>query len=109
MIKNYPKPTKSLTKAKNDLKIWGYCLLEEAIPKELNNLSMDRLIEQAQAEKKLNLAYEDGSKSKKWGEFENNSHTKGINQRVWMLPNKGKVFLDILQNHAYINLSLIHI
>jgi hypothetical protein len=103
MIKNYPKPTKSLTKAKNDLKIWGYCLLEEAIPKELNNLSMDRLIEQAQAEKKLNLAYEDGSKSKKWGEFENNSHTKGINQRVWMLPNKGKVFLDILQNHAYIN------
>ncbi|MDB4239188.1 phytanoyl-CoA dioxygenase family protein [Alphaproteobacteria bacterium] len=103
MIKNYPKPTKSLTKAKNDLKIWGYCLLEEAIPKELNNLSMNRLIEQAQAEKKLNLAYEDGSKSKKWGEFENNSHTKGINQRVWMLPNKGKVFLDILQNHAYIN------
>jgi ectoine hydroxylase-related dioxygenase (phytanoyl-CoA dioxygenase family) len=97
----YPKPTASLKTAKNDLKKWGYCLLENAIPKNLNTKSMERLIEQAEAEKQLNIAYEDGSKTKKWGEFNNKDASSGINQRVWMLPNKGKVFLDILQNHSY--------
>ena len=62
---------------------------------------MERLIEQAEAEKQLNIAYEDGSKTKKWGEFNNKDASSGINQRVWMLPNKGKVFLDILQNYSY--------
>lgn len=101
MKENYPKPTASLKTAKNDLKKWGYCLLENAIPKNLNTKSMERLIEQAEAEKQLNIAYEDGSKTKKWGEFNNKDASSGINQRVWMLPNKGKVFLDILQNHSY--------
>ena len=101
MKENYPKPTASLKTAKNDLKKWGYCLLENAIPKNLNTNSMERLIEQAEAEKQLNIAYEDGSKTKKWGEFNNKDASSGINQRVWMLPNKGKVFLDILENHNY--------
>tara|TARA_B100000767_G_scaffold92940_1_gene89328 strand:+ start:306 stop:1265 length:960 start_codon:yes stop_codon:yes gene_type:complete len=100
---NYPKPTVSQKTAKNDLKEWGYCLLENAIPKSLNTKSMKRLIEQAEAEKKLNIAYEDGSKTKKWGEFNNKDTNPGINQRVWMLPNKGQVFLDILQNHKYVD------
>ena len=103
MKQNYPKPTASLKTAKNDLKKWGYCLLENAIPKNLNTKSMERLIEQAEAEKRLNIAYEDGSKEKKWGEFNNKDTNTGINQRVWMLPNKGKVFLDILQNHNYVD------
>ena len=103
MNQNYPKPTESLKTAKNDLKKWGYCLLENAIPKDLNTKSMERLIEQAEAEKKLNIAYEDGSKTKKWGEFNNKDTNPGINQRVWMLPNKGQVFLDILQNHKYVD------
>ena len=50
------------------------------------------------AEKKLKIAYEDGSKTKKWGEFSTKEDETGINQRVWMLPNKGKVFLEILEN-----------
>ena len=103
MNQNYPKPTVSQKTAKNDLKEWGYCLLENAIPKSLNTKSMKRLIEQAEAEKKLNIAYEDGSKTKKWGEFNNKDTNPGINQRVWMLPNKGQVFLDILQNHKYVD------
>ena len=103
MKEKYPKPTASLKTAKNDLKKWGYCLLENAIPKNLNTKSMERLIEQAEAEKQLNIAYEDGSKTKKWGEFNNKDTNPGINQRVWMLPNKGQVFLDILQNHKYVD------
>jgi len=63
----YPKSTKSLAIAKSDLKKWGYCLLEDAIPNKLNKLAIARLVEQAKAEKHLNLAYEDGSKSKKMG------------------------------------------
>jgi ectoine hydroxylase-related dioxygenase (phytanoyl-CoA dioxygenase family) len=101
--KNYPKPTKSIEVAKNDLTKWGYCLLENAIPADLNKKVLGRLIEQAEAEKKLNIAYEDGSKTKKWGEFDKNKDNTGINQRVWMLPNKGKVFLEILEPHNYVD------
>lgn len=99
----YPQPTKSIITAKSNLKKWGYCLLENAIPRELNILASKRLQEQARAEKQLNIAYEDGSKEIKWGDFDKNSKSSGINQRVWMLPNKGKAFLDILQNHNYID------
>ena len=100
---NYPKPTESVEVAKNDLKKWGYCLLEDAIPADLNKKVLERLIEQAEAEKKLNIAYEDGSKTRKWGEFDKNKDNTGINQRVWMLPNKGKVFLEILEPHNYVD------
>ena len=110
MSTSFPKPTDDFEKCKKDLKKWGYCLLENAIPQDINQKALQRLTEQADAEKKLNLAFEDGSKTKKWGEFkkENSSESRnfnskegGINQRVWMLPNKGKVFLEILNNHKY--------
>ena len=107
MSNKYPKPTDDFDKAKNDLKTWGYCLLLNAIPKKINESAKKRLIEQAYAEKKLDLAFEDGSKTKKWGEFKAKSSTNfksddgGINQRIWMLPNKGKEFLNILDKHNY--------
>ncbi len=103
MNKHYPKPTKLTEVAKNDLKKWGYCLLKNAIPADLNKKVLERLVEQAAAEKKLNIAYEDGSKTNKWGEFNKNKNNTGINQRVWMLPNKGKVFLEILKQHNYVD------
>ncbi len=113
MTSKYPKPTDNLNKAKIDLKKWGYCLLLDAIPKVINQNAKNRLIEQANAEKKLHLAFEDGSLSRKWGEFKKksskeiknfNSNHGGINQRVWMLPNKGREFLSILDNHKYFEL-----
>ena len=100
--KNFPQATKSIAKAKLDLKEWGYCLLKDAIPTDLNDELSRRLVEQANAEKKQKLAYEDGSKEKKWGEFDN-TKKGGINQRVWMLPNKGRIFLDVLDMHNYTN------
>ena len=39
---NYPKPTESIEVAKTDLKKWGYCLLENAIPPDLNIKAMER-------------------------------------------------------------------
>ena len=100
--KSFPQATKSIAKAKLDLKEWGYCLLKDAIPTDLNDKLSRRLVEQANAEKKQKLAYEDGSKEKKWGEFDN-TKKGGINQRVWMLPNKGRIFLDVLDMHNYTN------
>ncbi len=113
MNKNYPKPTKNFKTARFDLKKWGYCLLIDSIPKSLNDEVKTRLLEQAEAEKKMGLAFEDGSKNRKWGEFRNKQTsvklkfgTKegGINQRVWMLPNKGDEFLKVLKNHKYFKL-----
>ncbi len=110
MTKNHPKPTNDFDKAKNDLRVWGYCLFLDAIPNEINEKAKLRLIEQAKAEKKLNVAFEDGTKTRKWGEFKEknikdvkkfNSKEGGINQRVWMLPNKGEEFLNILDKHNY--------
>ena len=75
MKNKYPNPTNDFDKAKYDLEKWGYCLLLDAIPKEINQKAKIRLTEQAKAEKELNIAFEDGSKTRKWGEFrENNTH-----------------------------------
>ena len=46
---NYAKPTESIEVAKHDLKKLGYCLLKNAIPPNLNNKAMERLIEKANA------------------------------------------------------------
>ncbi len=102
MNKDLPKPTKSIDKAKKDIEEWGYCLLENAIPNDLNDKLKKRLVTQAKAEKKHKIAYEDGIKTKKWGDFDKKERIKGINQRVWMLPNKGKIFLDVLAKHKYV-------
>ena len=89
---NYPKPTESIEVAKNDLKKWGYCLLKNAIPPDLNNRAMERLIEQANAEKELNLAYEDGSEKKKWGEFNKNTDAPGSTNEYGCCLIKAKYF-----------------
>ena len=59
MNNNFPRPTKDIELAQKDLKKWGYCLLEDAIPPDINERAMERLKEQAKAEKNLNIAYED--------------------------------------------------
>ena len=55
-IRDSPKATKSIAKAKLDLKEWGYCLLKDAIPTDLNNKLSKRLVEQANAEKKTKFS-----------------------------------------------------
>ncbi len=81
-----PQPTADLSIAKAHLDEFGYCLLANALtPKQVEALRT-RLVEQAAAEKQQGLAFEDGSKEK----------SSGINQRVWMLINKGKIFHEPL-------------
>lgn len=86
-VKNeLPQPTTDLNLAKAHLDEFGYCLLANALtPKQVEALRT-RLVEQAAAEKEQGLAYEDGGTDR----------DSGINQRVWMLINKGKIFHEPL-------------
>ena len=81
-----PQPTTDLSLAKAHLDEFGYCLLANALtPKQVEALRT-RLVEQAAAEKQQGRAFEDGGKEK----------SSGINQRVWMLINKGNIFHEPL-------------
>ncbi|MGI9509920.1 MAG: phytanoyl-CoA dioxygenase family protein [Geminicoccaceae bacterium] len=103
-----PKPTRDLETAKTDLSMFGYCLIEQAVCPDRLEALRQRLEEQALAEQQAGIGYFDGAPDQNWGSFRgadgqlrSDGFTKaagGINQRVWMLINKGQVFVDLL-NH----------
>lgn len=103
-----PKPTTDLVVAKANITEFGYCLLKDALkPDELKAVRR-RLEDQAIAEKQLGMAYEDGGAAQNWGDFRDDDgnlnrdafteKAGGVNQRIFMLINKGKVFCDMLLN-----------
>lgn len=104
-----PKPTRDVDEAKNDLSTFGYCVIEEAIPADQLADLRQRLEEQALAEQQTGIGYFDGAPDQNWGSFHDaegklrsdgfSREAGGINQRVWMLINKGQVFIDLL-SHA---------
>jgi len=107
-ITNLPEATPDLERAKSDFDGYGYALIKNAMsPGEVDGL-LTRLEEQAEAEREMGAAYEDGGPEQNWGDFtdeKGNLRTNafsaasgGVNQRVWMLVNKGKVFRDLLVN-----------
>ena len=101
-----PKPTADLETAKSDIDEFGYCLLPDAMPAEQLAAARKRLREQAVAELQAGHAFEDGGAKQQWGDFTDDqgrikrdafsAKAGGVNQRVWMLVNKGQVFLDML-------------
>ena len=103
-----PQLTRDLERCKRDLDNFGYCLLENALSAEALNASKTRLEEQAEAERQRGIAYEDGGPTQRWGNFRDEegrmtsaaftAEHGGINQRVWMLVNKGKIFCDIVEH-----------
>jgi len=106
-LEDLPKPTEDCKEARSNIDRWGYCLLDKAIPKDLLSRCIDRLIEQAEAEKALGIAFEDGGPNQQWGDFTDKTgkprsiafrkSSGGVNQRVWMLVNKGQPFLEVLE------------
>ncbi|MGH1483811.1 MAG: phytanoyl-CoA dioxygenase family protein [Geminicoccales bacterium] len=101
-------PTRDLDRAKNDLSTSGYCVIEEAIPAGQLAGLRQRLDEQALAEQQARIGYFDGAPNQNWGSFRgvdgklrNDGFTQaagGINQRIWMLINKGQAFIDLLSH-----------
>lgn len=105
-LTNLPVATTNLEQAKNDLDAHGYALIENAMTPDEVSTALTRLKEQAEAERQQGIAYEDGGAGQNWGKFtdeEGNlrkdaftAKSGGVNQRVWMLVNKGQIFRDLL-------------
>ena len=101
-----PTTTSSIDRAKSDMDAFGYCLIENALEPVVVDAALKRLKEQAAAEMAQGAAFEDGGPKQQWGAFTDGkgrprrqaytAAAGGVNQRVWMLVNKGQVFREIL-------------
>ncbi|MCY3573273.1 MAG: phytanoyl-CoA dioxygenase family protein [Chloroflexi bacterium] len=101
-----PQPTTDLATLKANIDEYGYCLLKDALPPEPLARARQRLLEQAEAELQAGQAFEDGGAKQQWGEFTDeqgkirreafSAQAGGVNQRVWVLINKGAVFREML-------------
>ena len=101
-----PKPTQDLAALQSDIDAFGYCLVADAIDRDQLQRAKKRLLEQAEAELSGGHAFEDGGAKQQWGAFTDDegnvrrdafsAKAGGVNQRVWVLVNKGKVFREML-------------
>jgi len=85
----YPEPTTDIALAKSQLRKFGYTIIKDALkPEHLLRLRR-RVVEQAEAERAAGIAH-----------LESGEPGSPIqpNQRVWNLPNKGKMFVDLLDH-----------
>ena len=103
LLENTPTPTKNLHKARKDLDKYGFCLVPDALNAEEIATAQKRLLEQAEAEENLGLSFRDGGDKQevkfKEGKIDKDSFSVangGINQRLWMLVNKGECFRDMV-------------
>ncbi len=93
----FPKLTTDFALAAANLDEFGYCLIENALSAEEVIRLRSRLEEQAAGEQQRGLASEDAG-----------PNDAGVNQRVWFLVNKGKVFRDLL-HHEVVRTLVRHI
>jgi ectoine hydroxylase-related dioxygenase (phytanoyl-CoA dioxygenase family) len=101
-----PAATANIEQAKLDIEDFGYCLIANALGPGEVKAALKRLKEQAAAELEQGAAFEDGGQKQQWGAFTDDrgrlkqqaytAASGGINQRVWMLVNKGHIFRQIL-------------
>lgn len=103
-----PTPRREPEALRDDLDRYGYCLIESAVPPDLLARLRRRLDEQAAAEEAAGIAYFDGAPHQNWGSFRDDGGRPrtdrfsraagGVNQRLWMLVNKGDAFLELLSH-----------
>jgi hypothetical protein len=75
-----PRATRDLTRVFDDLERFGYGILDRALSPERVAALRERVAEQARGEDAQGVGFHDGK----------------ANQRLWMLPNKGKIFRDLM-------------
>ncbi len=102
-----PQATTDIATLKADIDRYGYCLLRDAIPPPQLEAARQRLLQQAAAELQAGQAFEDGGAKQQWGAFTDaegrtrrdafRAAAGGVNQRVWVLINKGAVWRALLQ------------
>jgi ectoine hydroxylase-related dioxygenase (phytanoyl-CoA dioxygenase family) len=98
-----PQLTRDLARARADLDAFGYCLVADALGADELAALRERLVAQADAEARIGVAYRDGGDGQRvvddFGRLRQDAFTEangGVNQRVWMLANKGRVFRDLV-------------
>ena len=96
LLDNGPSLTKDIDQAKDNLTKFGFCLVPEVLSAQEIKLAKERLLEQAEAEEELGLSFRDGGPGQEVkitnGRVDKDSFSTsngGINQRLWMLANKG--------------------
>src|SRR5580698_2457342 len=70
-----PRATRDMSRVFEDLEVFGYGVLEGALSAERVAALRTRVIEQAAGEDARGVGFHDGK----------------VNQRIWMLPNKGRI------------------
>lgn len=87
--RDLPSPTTDMARAFADLEQHGYAIIRNALTAEQTAALRARVIEQARGEDARGEGFHDG----------------GANQRVWMLPNKGRMFRDLML-HPLVDLTM---
>lgn len=97
-----PQATRDIAQLKRDVDEFGYCVYARALEAEFLDAVRTRLVEQAQAEMEAGLAFEDGGPAQPMPKSFTNQPNRafralngGINQRLWMLINKGEEFREV--------------
>jgi phytanoyl-CoA dioxygenase PhyH len=102
-----PAPTRDLVLALRQLRVHGYCIVSGVLEPELLRSLRTRLVEQAAAEREIDVATRDGgvplarggTRKEWWMETPTETARPAQpNQRVWALQNKGDVFLELLDH-----------
>ncbi len=79
--KGLPSPTKDIGQLRLDFHQWGYCLIEDGTSTEQTNALLNRVSDQAAAERELGIGY-----------------LMEAQQHVWALVNKGEVFVRCMSH-----------
>lgn len=115
MTTGLPQPTTNIQVAEGDLRRHGFCLLQNALDRPtIDNLAND-LQEVAAQERRQGTDFRDGGQEQQWGDFRDAEGTSrarmfseasgGVNQRVWMLVNKGPSFRSLLRHPDVLQLA----
>ena len=78
--RSLPRATRDFSRAFEDLDRFGYSIVEGALSPERVATLRARVVEQARGEDARGVGFHDGK----------------ANQRIWMLPNKGRIFRDLM-------------
>lgn len=96
-------PTRDMARAKSDLDRYGYCLIADALTPSETAVAAARLADQARAEDQLGLSFRDSGPGQEIvdekGLFKSDGFSTadgGVNQRLFMLVNKGRCFRDLV-------------
>jgi len=96
-------PTTDIDQARSNLREFGYCIVEDVLGGSELAALRTRLVEQAEAEIEIGVAFEDQGPGQDWSNRHRHSRENvftaangGVNQRLWMLVNKGVVFRNLV-------------